>query len=195
MITRISALFTSVLLAGCAGVSITPLSPEEAAAAHRPGASRRDGYVIYEPQVLFMATRVAAAVSPPKPAAEGGDVRPADVVRIDGWEIRRVVMPDYSRPYRVHPYAFLAKTDFDFDYQEGWMLSHQKATLDSTAVISLLTEALKKLPSFMAADTSQGQPQVVFFKLINNPPPYGTANPTDPAGGFVVQRVSVSIPE
>ena len=68
---------------------------------------------------------------------------------------------------------FLAKTDFDMSFDEGWMLSHEKGTLDTTGAIQLVSQLLNKLPAMHLMSGSgareESDTDVLLFKVVNRP--------------------------
>ena len=110
----------AMLLGGCGSVDIVPISPEEAAGAHREDAPK--GYIVYAPVVVV-------------------EIR-AD--KAGGCAVSRtMVLPDYRRPYRVRVRNGFGKSGVELAFQDGWLLARVKESADNTAVLSALTEAFQ----------------------------------------------------
>lgn len=109
----------AVLLAGCSGMVIKPISPQEATAFHEdPAKNGRSGYVVYAPTIYFSV---------------GLDDKNVCVMG------KPFVLPDYNRPYRLDSKSGLGKAGTEFTITDGWMLGAAKDNSDNTAILNALT--------------------------------------------------------
>jgi len=117
-----------LLLAACAGYSI------------RDEQSGKQGYVVYEPwpHILRSATTSNAG-------------------RLTGYKFQVVYLPNRARPYRVRSWSGLGKADFQFNFQDGWMLTGLHDKGDNTGVLEALSALVPTLPGL---ENAGGVPQV-----------------------------------
>jgi hypothetical protein len=106
----IAVWFGSMVLAGCAGLDIRPLTREQAANAHA-GAGPA-GYIVYGPMTVIEVSD------------KGGCHAGAPFQ-----------LPDYSKPYLVRSRTGLGRNGIDVAIDSGWMLSGIKDTSDSSALL------------------------------------------------------------
>jgi hypothetical protein len=111
--------------AGCASYTIQPVAPT--AAGSWGGNASREGYVFYEPELYFLVTCAPAA----KPDA-------APVVTVTP-----LYLPNSNKPYRVTTQNFLAKSDFTFNFKDGWQLTSIEDKSDNSAVTAALVGQMK----------------------------------------------------
>ena len=116
-------------LAGCASYNIQPVPPGG------PGswgaATNREGYIFYEPELYFLVT-----CSPP-PASKP-DAAPV-------LNVTPVYLPNPNKPYRVSTHNFLAKSDFTFNFKDGWQLTSIDDKADNSGVTTALVGQMKTL--------------------------------------------------
>lgn len=113
--------------AGCASYTIQPVSP--VATGSWGGNTSREGYVFYEPELYFLVTSATAPASKPD-AAPVLNVTP-------------VYLPNPNKPYRVTTHDFLAKSDFTFNFKDGWQLISIEDKSDNSAVTAALAGQMK----------------------------------------------------
>jgi hypothetical protein len=100
----------SMVLAGCAGLDIQPLTPQQAAAAHA-GAGPA-GYIVYAPMtVVEISDRDGCRAGAP------------------------FQLPDYARPYRLRSRSGLGRSGVDVSIADGWMLGGFKDSSDNGALL------------------------------------------------------------
>jgi hypothetical protein len=132
---RISKLIAAGLassLVACAGVSIAPLSRDEANNAHKTGSSVK-GYVVHAPVVVVEVSR----------GCIGKEDKACEATEIQCKAGTPFVMPDYSRPFLVDVKSGFGKAGVDVTLTNGWLLSSIKDNSDNTA---LPLGLLNKLP-------------------------------------------------
>lgn len=104
-------------LAGCAGLDIQPLTPQQAAAAHAGNGPA--GYIVYAPMtVVEISDRDGCRVGAP------------------------FQLPDYARPYRLRSRSGLGRSGVDVSIADGWMLGGFKDTSDNTALLGTAGQLL-----------------------------------------------------
>ena len=104
-------------LAGCAGLDIQPLTPQQAAAAHAGNGPA--GYIVYAPMmVVEISDRNGCRVGAP------------------------FQLPDYARPYRLRSRSGLGRSGVDVSIADGWMLGGFKDTSDNTALLGTAGQLL-----------------------------------------------------
>jgi hypothetical protein len=100
----------ALALAGCVGLDIRPLTPQQAAAAHGGGAPA--GYIVYAPMsVVEIADRDGCRAGTP------------------------FQLPDYSRPYLLRSRGGLGRSGVDVSISGGWMLGGFKDSSDNGALL------------------------------------------------------------
>jgi len=83
------------------------------------GSTNQAGYVFYEPELYFLVT-----VSPaPASKADAGLVLNSTPV----------YLPNHSKPYRVSTRNFLARSEFAFNFKDGFGSSPRSKTRRTTA--------------------------------------------------------------
>ncbi len=115
-------------LAGCASYTIQPAPP--AGSGSWGDNTNREGYIFYEPELYFLVT---SAVPNPKAAA-------APVLNVTP-----VYLPNPNKPYRVSTHNFLAKSDFTFNFKDGWQLTAIDDKADNSSVTTALAGQMKTL--------------------------------------------------
>src|ERR1039457_118125 len=84
----------------------------------------REGYIFYQPELYSSATVLE------DPAPKTGSRTPANKT-VTGVPL---YLPNYQRPFRVTTRNFLAKSDFTFNFENGWKLTQISDRADNTAV-------------------------------------------------------------
>lgn len=122
-------------VAGCAGLDITPLSPDQDKAAHAGGTALK-GYVIYAPMVVVEVTRKTVC-SKPKP--DGQCEGTLEVTCTAGTPF---TMPDPTRPFLVNAQSGFGKAGVEVTITNGWQLGSLKDNSDNTAILGLIEKLL-----------------------------------------------------
>jgi hypothetical protein len=122
-------------LCSCAGYSITPVAPGS------DWSSAGEGYRIYEPKPYL---RVSVTQT------EKGPAYSADLT----------YLPNLARPYRIRTWSCLSKAEFQFAFQNGWMLTSVNSKLDTAEVPKAIVDMVKGIAT---AQTSTQQSFVVHF--------------------------------
>jgi hypothetical protein len=107
-----------VLVAGCAGYRITP-------------GGNGSGYDVYRPAPYILVTPMTAR-------GQDGTVTTTHEGSI-------VWLPDYSARYRVKSWNHFGKADFEFKFQDGWMLTSISDKSDNTEPAKTLISAAKDI--------------------------------------------------
>ncbi|WP_353254510.1 hypothetical protein [Salinisphaera sp. PC39] len=122
------------VLAGCAGVEIEPISPEQATAAHTAN-SAINGYIVYEPLVAVEVSKQNVCVE------KDSEGKCSEYVsRCSAGA--PFVLPDYSKPYRVEIKSGFGKSGAEVSIADGWRLENVKDSSDNTAVLGTLEKIL-----------------------------------------------------
>ncbi|MFA5321921.1 MAG: hypothetical protein WC373_04550 [Smithella sp.] len=135
------AMFLWLLLfvfCGCAGVSITPISKQDAIDLHKPNAGK-SGYVVYEPMVVVEVNKKEVCVEKDS----------ADKCTKKGMTCAAgtpFVLPDYSKPYLIDIKSGIGKAGADITIIDGWRLGSVKDNSDNTAILGNLVTLATKFP-------------------------------------------------
>jgi hypothetical protein len=116
-------------LVGCASYTIQPVPP--AGSGSWGGDTNREGYIFYEPELYFLVTSAPAPASKPD-AAMVLNMTP-------------IYLPNPNKPYRVSTHNFLAKSDFTFNFKDGWQLTSIDDKADNSSVTTALVGQMKTL--------------------------------------------------
>ncbi len=132
-------------IAGCAGLDITPISPDQDKAAH--AGTPLQGYIIYAPMVVVEVARKATCG---KTKADG-QCEEAPVVTCSAGT--PFTLPDPSKPFLVNSRSGFGKAGADVTITNGWQLGNIKDNSDNTAILGLV-EKLIPLRAMSAATTA-----------------------------------------
>lgn len=117
-------------LAGCAGYTVQAMKPDGS------GKNGPSGYTVYEPKPYILRTPILD-----------------DKAVLKGYQFSVVYLPDYSRPYKVRTQNFLAKSDIQFTFKDGWMFTNIADKSDNTTIASDLIKAAQAiLPGLRGID-------------------------------------------
>jgi hypothetical protein len=152
------------LAGGCAYYKIQPVPPESLN--HWGKASGpSEGYIFYQPELYFSATLQSDSTnaSGSAPAKSAVTVTP-------------LFLPNYQKPFRVTTRNFLAKSDFTFNFENGWKLTQISDKADNSTVANTLAGQLQTIlsaaegagPFKLMATNAAGAPQlrVILFRPI-----------------------------
>lgn len=120
----------AALLSACAGVTLTPISKEDALHRHDPGGSAK-GYTVYAPMLVVQIERVKKCLKT-KPKSDECEGDPVLLCQIGEPKL----FPDYSRPFVVDSKSGLGKAGTEIAITNGWMLSSVKDSSDNTALLA-----------------------------------------------------------
>jgi hypothetical protein len=133
-------------VAGCAGLDITPISPEADQAAH--AGTPLQGYVIYAPMVVVEVARKTVCG---KTKADGQcEGTPAITCTASA----PFTLPDPSKPFLLNSRSGFGKAGVEVTITNGWQLGNIKDNSDNTAILALI-EKLLPLRGAMIAATAQ----------------------------------------
>lgn len=140
----------AIFLNGCAGVSITPISNQQAVNAHSDGTTN-NGYIVYEPIVVVEVSQKEVCVQKDK----NGKCLQTETRCSVGTPF---TLPDYSKPYLVEVKSGFGKAGVEIEIKDGWMLGKVKDISDNTAVLGLVEKllGLEKAAFFPGAKPSGG---------------------------------------
>jgi hypothetical protein len=138
----------SIYLCGCASYSINPIAPSETA----KWGDAKEGYVFYQPELYFLVTpagggKATAADEKGKKEDEKKDPskEPKAEDKATGLSVTPIYLPNPAKPYRVTTFNFLAKSDFAFNFKDGWQLTSISDKADNTTVANTLAGELKTI--------------------------------------------------
>lgn len=143
----ITGILLPALLAGCAGLEITTLLPEQVEQARKSADKALNGYVLYEPVVVVEVSVKDACLAGKD---EKGNCKAATVVQCSA--STPFLLPDYSRPYLVRSKNGLGKAGVDVAISDGWRLGSIKDSSDNTALLGTLEKVLGIKSSVSSAE-------------------------------------------
>ena len=135
-------------LASCAGVSITPISGEQAKQAHTTKAGM-SGYIVYEPMIVVQLSAAQACV---KTDGSGNCTSMEHRCSLSS----PMLFPDYSKPFVIDIKNGFGKAGADITINDGWRLAGVKDNSDNTAILGFLEKALG-LPKAEATPAAAGK--------------------------------------
>jgi len=117
---------------GCAYYKIQPVPASSLKDWGKTGGPQ-EGYIFYQPELYFFGDGSGGF----RPKA--GSSAPAN--KTSRWF--PLYLPNYQRPFRVTTRNFLAKSDFTFNFENGWKLTQISDRADNTAVANTLAGQLQ----------------------------------------------------
>jgi hypothetical protein len=135
----------SFCLAGCATYTIQPVSAKKLDKQWNSGDAEK-GYVFYQPELYFLVTPVAAPKSSTNSVATGKAID-SGANNGDAFSVTPIYLPNPNKPYRVTTFNFLAKSDFAFNFKDGWQLSSIADKADNTTIANTVAGELKTILS------------------------------------------------
>ena len=120
-------------LTGCASYHIQPVR----ASALTPWDEKTisPGYVFYESELYFL---VAAATSKTSAASPSLQALPGTAC-----SVTPLYLPNPNRPYRLTTFNVFAKSDFAFNFKDGWQLVSIADKSDNTGLTAALVGQIK----------------------------------------------------
>jgi hypothetical protein len=146
----------SLVLAGCASYTIRPFPSKGPDDRWGSGCDlKKDGYIFYQPELYFLVTSKAAETNISDDKSPALNVTP-------------IYLPNPKKPYRVTTFNFLAKSDFTFNFKDGWQLTSIADKADNSAVANTIAGQLNTIlstavASLRASLTNQPPPKTVFL--------------------------------
>ncbi len=137
----------ALLTGGCAWYKIQPISADSLNGWGKTNGLPA-GYIFYQPELYFQATIVTESAGP----ASKQDVT-----------VTPVWLPNYQKPYRVTTHNILARSDYTFNFENGWKLTSIADKGDNSTVANTLAGQLTT-----ALKTAEG------LKVPNPQPPSKT---------------------
>ena len=136
----------AMLVAGCSGVDIRPISPALEREAHaRDGAA--SGYVVYGPMVVVEVAVREVCLTKDKASCE---VRCAAGAPF--------VLPDLSKPFLVDVRNGFGKSGVDVGINDGWRLGSLKDQTDNSAILGSIEKLALSRMGIAADATTKSQP-------------------------------------
>lgn len=171
----------ALILAGCASYTIQPVSSKEL---HNWNEGKLGaGYVFYQPELYFLVTSTApkaTADATPTNAPPAGDADKSAT-----FSVTPVYLPNPNKPYRVTTFNFLAKSDFTFNFKDGWQLSSIADKADNSSVATALVGQMKTM-----LDAATGR----FFAMKQLPQSF-LLHPEYNDDGVITNFTKVSLPD
>jgi hypothetical protein len=170
--------FASLILAGCATYTIQPISATKLDREWNSDTAKK-GYVFYQPELYFLVT--------PGTASKGETNDAASTNKNSVLSVTPIFLPNPNKPYRVTTFNFLAKSDFAFNFKDGWQLSSIADKADNTTVANTMAGELKTMLSAVGFSAlSEGTPKSPQSFLLH--PTY------DPNTGVITNFSVVNLP-
>jgi hypothetical protein len=146
----------ALLVSSCASYTIQPVSADQLNKDWKSGEAK-EGFVFYQSELYFLVT--------PAPAGKPDTNAPAGQAGSSGLTVTPVYLPNPQKPYRVSTFNFLAKSDFTFNFKDGWQLQSIADKADNTTVANTLAGELGTvLSTVMKGGLFTGsQPQKAFL--------------------------------
>jgi hypothetical protein len=178
------------VLAGCASYTIKPVASKELD--KWKAGTLGEGYVFYQPELYFLVTG-----TPPKAAGDAStNAVSADEVKKDAapspnegqsatLNVTPIYLPNPEKPYRVTTFNFLAKSDFTFNFKDGWQLTSIADKADNSGVATALVGQMKTILDAVAKGPFMTPKQL--------PPPF-LLHPQFDKDGFITNFVKVPVP-
>jgi hypothetical protein len=116
----------------------------------------REGYIFYQPELYFSATILTDSTN--ASAKQTVTVTP-------------LYLPNYQKPFRVTTWNFLARSDFTFNFENGWKLTQISDKADNTTVANTLAGQLQTILSAAGAavkltPTNAPQLRVILYRPV-----------------------------
>jgi hypothetical protein len=150
---------------GCAFYTVHPITGQNLDQKWRDGELPK-GYVFYQPELYFLVT--------PNPAQKDGTKTPPSNKKSpklsnptpdknSGFSVTPVYLPNPQKPYRLTTFNFLAKSDFTFNFKDGWQLSSIADKADNTTIANTLSGELATILSVAKFVPTAGQEKKAFL--------------------------------
>src|SRR4051812_13181728 len=148
----------ALCFSGCASYTIKPIVAEDPS--KWGGEKAEEGYVFYQPELYFLVTPAGGAKATPADEKEKKDPKADD--KAAGLTVTPIYLPNPAKPYRVTTFNFLAKSDFAFNFKDGWQLTSISDKADNTTVANTLAGELKTILAaggigFVAMEKTQAE--------------------------------------
>jgi len=142
---------TVLTLVGCASYTIQPIAPTELGKWNTGNLDK--GYVFYQPEPYFLVTSTppkATGDSASAHAASTGESQKSSPASSGGasdvtFSVTPPYLPNPNKPYRVTTFNFLAKSDFTFNFKDGWQLTSIADKADNSGMATALAGQMKTL--------------------------------------------------
>jgi hypothetical protein len=141
----------ALALVGCASYTIQPVASTELKKWNEGKLDK--GYLFYQPELYFLVT-----FTPPKAT---GDTAPTNRASADEaqknpaastnenqsltFSVTPIYLPNPNKPYRVTTFNFLAKSDFTFNFKDGWQLTSIADKADNSGMATALVGQMKTI--------------------------------------------------
>jgi len=125
----------ALVVAGCAGVDVRPITARQAESAHEAGRDVR-GYIVYAPLVVVEVSRQEGCI--------GKDDKGHCVPGVQCVAGKPFLLPDYSRPYLIDAHAGLGRAGLDVTIADGWRLGSLKDSSDNGDLLGALDKIMTR---------------------------------------------------
>jgi hypothetical protein len=179
-------------LAGCASYTIQPISSAELQKWDR--GKLDEGFVFYQSELYFLvAPSAGASAGGGKTNAAGMDAKgkagkPSED-EASTFTVTPMYLPNPSKAYRITTFNFLAKSDFAFNFKDGWQLSSIADKADNSTIANTIAGELKTLLS------ASGVPGVGFVATPQTPLQSFLLHPRYSANGIIDGFGVIALPK
>lgn len=117
-------------LAGCGGLEIESLTPDEATNAHSD--KKVPGYIVYHPMIVVEMKEIKKEILKTEIEAENIITREYGIIKecVIG---KPQTLPDYEKPFLLRLKSGIGKSSVDLKIEDGWRLAGIKTESDNTA--------------------------------------------------------------
>ena len=126
------AVLCATVISGCAGVSISPILPDDVDRMHT-SSNKMKGYVVYSPMVVFEVAVAEVCIE-----RKGGNCLTSKPGCTLG---SPMILPDYRRPFAIDTTSGLGKAGLEIQVADGWRLSSVKDSSDNSAILGFIEKA------------------------------------------------------
>ena len=162
----IASVILPALLAGCAGLDITTLRPEQVDQARTTAGKELNGYVVYEPIVVVEVSLKDVCVAGKD---EKGKCKADTVIQCSA--STPFLLPDYSKPYLVRSKNGFGKAGVDVAISDGWRLGSIKDNSDNTAVLGTIEKVLGFKSNMVSTEDATCKAPGLYQVILKNGSP------------------------
>ncbi len=151
-LTAIPILAAAALaLVGCASYTIQPVASADLKKWNEGKLDQ--GYLFYQPELYFLVTSTPAKATGDtnatnRASADETKKNPAGSANENQsltFSVTPIYLPNPNKPYRVTTFNFLAKSDFTFNFKDGWQLTSIADKADNSGMATALVGQMKTL--------------------------------------------------
>lgn len=134
-------------LVGCASYTIQPIAASDLKKWNAK--ELEPGYVFYQPELYFLVTatppKAAGGTTVPNPTAPAAAKNSSATDGQSTVSVTPIYLPNPHKPYRVTTFNFLAKSDFTFNFKDGWQLTSIADKADNSGIATALVGQMKTI--------------------------------------------------